>query len=87
MALRRQPIGAMRTDLLELFDVGELRKYMTEEELAGLPGADCRRSQTLRCGGDTFRSAHWRASWRPAGGGPEGAVKRSAREEGRGIER
>jgi hypothetical protein len=30
----------MRTDLLELFDVGELKKYMTEEELAGLPGAD-----------------------------------------------
>ena len=46
--------------------------------------AACR---TRRCGGDTFRSAHWRASWRPAGGGPEGAVKRSAREEGRGIER
>ena len=22
----------------ELFDVGELKKYMTEEELAGLPG-------------------------------------------------
>jgi hypothetical protein len=29
----------MRTDLLELFDVGELKKYMTEDELAGLPGA------------------------------------------------
>jgi hypothetical protein len=26
----------MRTDLLELFDVSELKKYMTEEELAGL---------------------------------------------------
>jgi succinate dehydrogenase / fumarate reductase, flavoprotein subunit len=39
VALRRQPIPAIRTDLLELFDVGELRKYMTEEELAGLPGA------------------------------------------------
>src|SRR5271166_5839196 len=39
-------------------------------------------------GRDTaFRSAHWRASWRPAGGGPEGAVKRSARDEGREIER
>ena len=37
--LRRQALVPMRTDLLELFDVSELRKYMTEEELAGLPGA------------------------------------------------
>ena len=33
-------ITPMRTDLLELFDVGELHKYMTDEELAGLPGAE-----------------------------------------------
>jgi len=39
VVLRRKPLPAMRTDLLELFDIGELRKYMTEEELAGLPGA------------------------------------------------
>ena len=39
VALRRQPMVPMRTDLLELFDVGELKKYMTEEELAGLPGS------------------------------------------------
>ena len=37
--LRRQPMEPMRTDLLELFDVSELHKYMTDEELAGLPGA------------------------------------------------
>jgi len=37
--LLRQPMVPMRTDLLELFDVGELKKYMTDEELAGLPGA------------------------------------------------
>jgi succinate dehydrogenase / fumarate reductase, flavoprotein subunit len=37
--LRRQPIVPMRTDLLELFDVGELKKYMTEEELAVLSGS------------------------------------------------
>jgi succinate dehydrogenase / fumarate reductase flavoprotein subunit len=37
--LRHQPIVPMRTDLLELFDIGELKKYMTEDELAGLPGA------------------------------------------------
>jgi succinate dehydrogenase / fumarate reductase, flavoprotein subunit len=36
VGLRRQPIAPMRTDLLELFDVSELHKYMTDEELAGL---------------------------------------------------
>ncbi len=91
VALKRQPIVPMRTDLLELFDIGELKKYMTEEELAGLPGAAQPAAEET-----AFRSAHWRASWRPAGGGPDGAVKRSAarrasgathREEGRGIER
>ena len=35
--LTRQPMVPMRTDLLELFDVSELHKYMTDEELAGLP--------------------------------------------------
>ena len=39
VALRRQPIPEMRPDLLELFEVSELKKYMTEDELAGLPGA------------------------------------------------
>jgi len=29
----------MRPDLLALFDVAELKKYMTGDELAGLPGA------------------------------------------------
>src|SRR6266568_2334250 len=37
VTLRRQPMVPMRTDLLELFDLGELKKYMTEDELAGLP--------------------------------------------------
>jgi succinate dehydrogenase / fumarate reductase, flavoprotein subunit len=40
VTLRRQPMMPMRTDLLELFDVNELHKYMTDEELAGLPGAE-----------------------------------------------
>ncbi|MGH3420198.1 MAG: hypothetical protein ACRDOD_11505, partial [Streptosporangiaceae bacterium] len=40
VTLKRQPMAPMRTDLLELFDVSELHKYMTDEELAGLPGAD-----------------------------------------------
>jgi succinate dehydrogenase / fumarate reductase flavoprotein subunit len=39
VSLRHQPMVPMRTDLLELFDIGELKKYMTDEELAGLPGA------------------------------------------------
>jgi succinate dehydrogenase / fumarate reductase flavoprotein subunit len=40
VSLKRQPNPPMRTDLLELFDVSELKKYMTEEELADLPGTD-----------------------------------------------
>ena len=39
VTLRRQPMPAMRPDLLELFDVAELNKYMTEDELADLPGS------------------------------------------------
>ncbi len=34
-----KPIPAMRPDQLALFDKSELKKYMTEEELAGLPSA------------------------------------------------
>ncbi len=37
VVLRRQPIPAIRPDLLALFDLAELKKYMTEDELAGLP--------------------------------------------------
>jgi succinate dehydrogenase / fumarate reductase, flavoprotein subunit len=39
VTLTRQPLTPMRTDLLELFDVSELHKYMTDEELAGLDAA------------------------------------------------
>jgi succinate dehydrogenase / fumarate reductase flavoprotein subunit len=39
LVLGRQPIPPIRPDLLALFDVAELSKYMTGEELAGLPGA------------------------------------------------
>ena len=38
VSITRQTNPPMRTDLLEMFDVSELKKYMTEEELAGLPG-------------------------------------------------
>jgi succinate dehydrogenase flavoprotein subunit len=38
VTLRRQPMAPMREDLLELFEVSELKKYMTDEELTGLPG-------------------------------------------------
>ncbi len=34
-----QPLPVMRADLLALFDISELKKYMTKEELAGHPGA------------------------------------------------
>ena len=33
----RQPVPAMREDLLALFDRSELEKYMTEEELPPVP--------------------------------------------------
>jgi succinate dehydrogenase / fumarate reductase flavoprotein subunit len=36
--LIHKPLPVMRPDLLGLFDKNELKKYMTEEELAGLPG-------------------------------------------------
>jgi succinate dehydrogenase / fumarate reductase flavoprotein subunit len=39
LELTRKPLPAMRPDLLALFDVAELKKYMTEEELAGLPAS------------------------------------------------
>jgi len=38
VGLQRQPMVPMREDLLELFDVSELKKYMTDDELVGLPG-------------------------------------------------
>jgi succinate dehydrogenase / fumarate reductase, flavoprotein subunit len=37
-ALHRQPVPPIRPDLLALFDAAELKKYMTSDELAGLPG-------------------------------------------------
>ena len=46
VVLRRQPIPAMRPDLLELFEVSELKKYMTEQELAGLPDAAATAEET-----------------------------------------
>src|SRR5690348_1989031 len=39
VTLRKQPMAPMRQDLLELFEVSELKKYMTDEELAGLPAS------------------------------------------------
>ena len=42
VVLRRQPIPAMRPDLLGLFDRAEMEKYMTGEELAGLPAGTVR---------------------------------------------
>ena len=41
VTLRRQPVPPIRPDLLALFDRAELSKYMTEDELAGLPKESC----------------------------------------------
>ncbi len=38
VALHRQPVPAMREDLIALFDKAELGKYLSDEELAALPG-------------------------------------------------
>ena len=35
--MTRQPIPTIPVELLSLFDVNELKKYMTAEELAVLP--------------------------------------------------
>jgi succinate dehydrogenase / fumarate reductase, flavoprotein subunit len=37
VSLTRQPIPPMRDDLITLFDRGELKKYLTEDEMAALP--------------------------------------------------
>ena len=37
ITITRLPTPPMRPDLLALFDVGELKKYMTEDELAAIP--------------------------------------------------
>ncbi len=37
ITIGRQPTPPMRDDLIALFDRGELKKYLTEEELAALP--------------------------------------------------
>jgi succinate dehydrogenase / fumarate reductase flavoprotein subunit len=37
VTIAKQPLAPMREDLLALFDAAELKKYMTEEELADLP--------------------------------------------------
>jgi succinate dehydrogenase / fumarate reductase flavoprotein subunit len=39
ITLTRQPLPPMRDDLITLFDKGELSKYLTEKELAGIPDA------------------------------------------------
>jgi succinate dehydrogenase / fumarate reductase flavoprotein subunit len=39
VAMTRKPMPVIRPDLLGLFEKSELNKYMTEEELAGLPAS------------------------------------------------
>ncbi|MEB3070734.1 fumarate reductase/succinate dehydrogenase flavoprotein subunit [[Mycobacterium] vasticus] len=40
--ITREPQSGMREDLLELFEIGELEKYYTDEELAQHPGRSAR---------------------------------------------
>jgi len=42
VGLKRQPIDPVATELLELFEKSELKKYMTDEELTGLAAADAK---------------------------------------------
>jgi succinate dehydrogenase / fumarate reductase flavoprotein subunit len=44
--LKHQPIPAIRPDLLGLFEVSELKKYFTDEELTVLGGADGAKAET-----------------------------------------
>ncbi len=37
ITITKQPVPAMRDDLIALFDRGELKKYLSEEEMAALP--------------------------------------------------
>jgi succinate dehydrogenase / fumarate reductase flavoprotein subunit len=43
--LARQPVVPMREDLLALFDLAELKKYLTDEELAGLAASSSTAAQ------------------------------------------
>jgi succinate dehydrogenase / fumarate reductase flavoprotein subunit len=45
VALWRQPVTSLRPDLMELFDRSELKKYLTEEEIAAEPGTDTAAAQ------------------------------------------
>jgi succinate dehydrogenase / fumarate reductase flavoprotein subunit len=45
--LARKPLPTIRPDLLALFDKAELKKYMTEEELAGLPSAPSAQAEEI----------------------------------------
>jgi succinate dehydrogenase / fumarate reductase flavoprotein subunit len=40
VAVEKKPLPVMPPELLALFDRDELSKYMTEDELAILPGGD-----------------------------------------------
>jgi succinate dehydrogenase / fumarate reductase flavoprotein subunit len=56
--LTRKPLSAMRPDLLALFEAAELKKYMTEEELAGLPSAPSAASASASAPAPTEGKGH-----------------------------
>jgi succinate dehydrogenase / fumarate reductase flavoprotein subunit len=46
VAMTRKPAVTIRPDLLALFEKSELKKYMTEEELADLPASAAESSES-----------------------------------------
>jgi succinate dehydrogenase / fumarate reductase flavoprotein subunit len=46
VSLRRQPLPTMRADLISLFEISELKKYLTEDELANLPAGSADAKET-----------------------------------------
>jgi succinate dehydrogenase / fumarate reductase flavoprotein subunit len=50
IVITKQPVPAMRDDLIALFDRDELKKYLSEEEMAALPAAEPARASAGTAG-------------------------------------
>jgi succinate dehydrogenase / fumarate reductase flavoprotein subunit len=55
LELAHKPLPVMRSDLLGLFEVSELKKYMTADELTGLPGSSASASSAAAAAEDGER--------------------------------
>jgi len=74
--LTHQPLPVMRSDLLALFEKSELKKYMTEEELAGLASA------AVAAAAPSAAAAASAASAAPAPSGAQTSTSASTEGEG-----